>query len=104
VALHPTDATAAFKEREGTDGSYLAGSPWDKLPPIVQSAALAAGQVLARDSRIAARLGVRAGLTVHIGQESDDLLRNQVTVLVEGRWAPMVLVPAALALIDVATP
>ena len=35
IALHPTDATAAWKEREGTEAGYLAGSPWDRLPPVI---------------------------------------------------------------------
>ncbi|HEX2058001.1 MAG TPA: hypothetical protein VHI71_06490 [Actinomycetota bacterium] len=34
------------------------------------------------------------------GQESDDLVRNRVTVLVEGRWTPLVSVPSAFALHD----
>ena len=104
VALNPQDATEAYKQREGTDGAYVAGSPWDKLPPVVQSPALTAGEALVGDSRVGAALGVRQGVTVSVGTESDDLIRNIATVLLEGRWAPMVLQPAALAHIDLATP
>jgi HK97 family phage major capsid protein len=104
VALNPIDATAAVKEREGTDGAYISGSPWAILPPLVQSAAITPGEALAGDSRIAAQLGVRQGLTIEIGTESDDQIKNRVTVLVEGRWAPMVTVPGAVAHITLGTP
>ncbi len=104
IALNPTDATLAYKEREGDQNGYVAGSPWEKLPPVVQSPALPAGEALVGDSRVGAALGVRQGVTVAVGTEGSDLIQNVLTVLLEGRWAPMVLQPAALAHIDLATP
>jgi hypothetical protein len=101
IAVNPADYVTALKERESTAGGYVAGPPWAVLPPVVQSAALSVGQALAGDSRIAATLGVRQGISLHVGQEQDDMTRNVVTVLVEGRWAPMVRVPSALALIAI---
>ena len=103
IGLHPTDAVAAAKVREGAEGAYLSGNPWALMPPIVPSAALTPGEALVGDTRIGAYLGVREGLTAFVGQESDDLVRNRVTILVEGRWAPCVVVPAALSLVDLTT-
>jgi hypothetical protein len=100
IALHPTDLTAVQKEREGTDGAYIGGSPWAVMPPVVPSAALTAGEALVGDSRIAAALGVRQGITALVGTSDDDHVRNRVTILLEGRWAPMVTVPGALSLVD----
>ena len=65
--------------------------------PLVPSIALDEGEVLLGDSRIGARLGVRSPVSAVVGQESDDLVRNKVTLLVEGRWAPIVDVPRAFA-------
>jgi hypothetical protein len=63
----------------------------------VESEALADDKVVVGDSRVAARIGVRQGISLIVGQESDDMTRNRVTVLVEGRWAPLVAVPSATA-------
>ena len=54
-------------------------------------------QLLAGDSLIGAKLGIRSGLSVSVGEESDDRTRNRVTILSECRVAPLVLVPAAFA-------
>lgn len=35
-------------------------------------------------------------------QEADDITRNRVTILVEGRWTPLVNVPSAFAVADLA--
>ena len=56
-----------------------------------------------RDSRVAAFLGVRQGITVHVSTaDQDDLIRNRVTTLLEGRWAPAVTTPGAISLVDLA--
>ena len=58
--------------------------------------ALAQGKVLLGNSA-GARLGVRQPVSAVASQESDDFTRNRLTVLVEGRWAPIVEVPAYFA-------
>jgi hypothetical protein len=99
VAAHPLDIEEE-EARTGTDG-HPVGAIDDqgriRRLPLVPSIALAPGKVLMGDSRIGARLGVRSPVSVVVGQESDDMVRNKVTVLAEGRWAPVVLVPAAFA-------
>ena len=63
----------------------------------MQSIGLSQGDVLAGDSLIGAKLGIRSGLSVIVGAESDDRTRNRITVLSECRIAPLVLVPAAFS-------
>ena len=59
--------------------------------PLIETEALTDGQVIVGDSRIAAKLGVRQGLTVLVSdQDSDDFTRNRCSILCEGRWAPVV--------------
>ena len=65
--------------------------------------ALAPGKAMIGDSRVAASLGVRQGITVHVSTaDQDDLVRNRVTTLLEGRWAPAVTTPGAISLVDLA--
>jgi hypothetical protein len=91
------------ESRTGTDGHPIGAISEDgriRRLPLISTGALADGQVLVGDSRVGARLGVRQGIGLVAGQESDDLVRNRVTVLVEGRWTPLVSVPSAFALHD----
>ena len=88
------------EERTGSDGHYVRTIDDQgrvRRLPLVESVALGDGEVVLGDSRVAARLGVRQGISLIAGQESDDLVRNRVTVLVEGRWTPLVAVPTAVA-------
>ena len=93
-------------ERTGTDDHYvdtIDDQGRIRRLPLVETEALADGQVIVGDSRIAARLGVRQGLNVLVGdQDQDDLVRNRVTILTEGRWAPIVAVPTATAFFTLA--
>ncbi|WP_205697483.1 phage major capsid protein [Conexibacter sp. SYSU D00693] len=89
--------------RVGSDGHPIGAITPDgriRRLPLVSTEALDDGQVLVGDSRVGARLGVRQGIGLVAGQESDDLTRNRVTVLVEGRWTPLVQVPTAFAVHD----
>jgi hypothetical protein len=90
----------AEESRVGTDGHPVNSISDDgriRRLPLVSAEALADGQVLVGDSRVAARLGVRQPISLLVGQESDDMTRNRVTVLTEGRWTPLVSVPTAIA-------
>ena len=90
----------AEESRTGSDGHPIGAITADgriRRLPLVSSEALDDGQVLVGDSRVGARLGVRQGIGLVAGQESDDLVRNRVTILVEGRWTPLVTVPTAFA-------
>ena len=93
----------AEESRVGSDGHPVGAISQDgriwRLP-LVSSEPLDAGQVLVGDSRVGARLGVRQGIGLVAGQEQDDMTRNRVTILVEGRWTPLVYVPSAFAVHD----
>ncbi|MEA2257134.1 MAG: hypothetical protein QOG35_3179 [Solirubrobacteraceae bacterium] len=93
----------AEESRTGNDGHPIGAISEDgriRRLPLVSTEALADGQVVVGDSRVGARLGVRQGVGLVAGQESDDLVRNRVTILVEGRWTPLVSVPSAFAVAD----
>jgi hypothetical protein len=99
ASAHP-NTIEEEEARTGTDGHYvhtIDDQGRIRRLPLVPSLALAEGDVLVVDSRIGARLGVRQPVGAIIGQEQDDMTRNRVTALVEGRWAPIVDVPAAFA-------
>ena len=90
----------AEEERTGSDGHYVNTIGPDgtiRRLPLLASNALDADEVLLGDSRIGAALGVRQGISAVVGESDDDRVRNRVTVLVEGRWAPLITVPAAFA-------
>jgi hypothetical protein len=99
VAAHPL--TIEDEEaRTGNDGQPVKAIDDQgriRRLPLVPTIALPQGEILMGDSRIGARLGVREPVTGAIGQEVDDMTRNRVTCLVEGRWAPIVDVPSAFA-------
>ena len=102
-------ANAATIEEEearvGTDGhpvNSITPEGTVRRLPLISTEALADGQVLVGDSVVGAKLGVRQGIGIVAGQEADDLTRNRVTILVEGRWTPLVQVPSAFALADLA--
>lgn len=93
----------AEESRVGSDAHPIGAITTDgriRRLPLVSSEALDDGQVLVGDSRVGARLGVRQGIGLVAGQEQDDLSRNRVTILVEGRWTPLVTVPTAFAAHD----
>jgi hypothetical protein len=99
VAAAPATIEAE-EARTGNDGHYVGAIGADgtiRRLPIVESTALADDAVLIGDSRIGAALGVRQGVSVVVGQESDDMTRNRCTALSEGRWCPLVAVPSAFA-------
>ncbi len=100
-------ASAATIEREesrvGSDGHPVGTISEDgrvRRLPLISTEALSDGQVLVGDSVVGARLGVRQGIGLVAGQEADDMTRNRVTILVEGRWSPIVMVPTDFAIHD----
>lgn len=100
VALHPSDVAAFMIAKESTAGGYLfPSSPFGQggLPPLVQSVALGAGEVLLGDASLAGYIGVREGLSIAVGEESEDYTRNMCTLLCETRAVPVIKVPTALA-------
>lgn len=55
---------------------------------------------LVGDSRLGRRVLVREGVNVVAGQERDDMTRNRVTLLGEGRLALTVDQPTAWAVVE----
>jgi len=93
----------AEESRVGNDGHPVGAiTPEGTIRrlPLVSTEALNDGQILVGDSRVGAKLGVRQGIGLVAGQESDDLVRNRVSILLEGRWTPLVTVPTAFAVHD----
>jgi hypothetical protein len=106
IGVQPNFAAAnavtieAEESRVGSDGHPIGPITTDgriRRLPLVSSEALDDGQVLVGDSRVGARVGVRQGIGLVAGQDQDDMTRNRVTILVEGRWTPLVTVPTAFA-------
>lgn len=94
------------ESRAGTDGHPINAISADgriRRLPLVSTEARDDGQVLVGDSRVGARLGVRQAIGLVAGQEQDDMTRNRITILVEGRWTPLVTVPTAFAVHDLST-
>ena len=88
AAMNPLDA-AAVAIGKGSDGHYTfdsspfaSGGPMAGVTPV-QSAGLARGTALIGDSGIGAKMGIRSGLAIYVGQESDDMSRNRVTIFCE---------------------
>jgi hypothetical protein len=105
VAANPVDINV--EESRTTDGSGEYVNTIDsegrvRRVPLVPAAALPVGTFLIGDSTHA-QVGVRSPVSAVVAnQDQDDLLRNRLTVLVEGRWAPIVKVPAAFATFELA--
>jgi len=99
IAVHPSVYTQEAI-RKDAQGGYISaivdGRLWEV--PVVQSIALDANDVIAGDSRIAGYVAVRQPVHALVGTDSDDLVRNMLTCLVELRATPVITVPAALAI------
>lgn len=98
IAVSPTVYTNEIT-RKTADGEYLGtivnGRLWDV--PVVQSIALDANDVIAGDSRLAGFVAIRQPVQAFVATDSDDLVRNMLTCLVELRGTPVLTTPGALA-------
>ena len=86
VVLHPTDL-AKLKLKKDTTGNYVFGGTYTENfegITILENARMTAGSFLVMDSTKAA-YKIREATTVSIGYESDDFVKNLVTVLAEKR-------------------
>ena len=109
VALNPITLANEMKRKSAGDGEYFSGGPFQLevggtiwRVPTVLAPALSQTTAVIGDSRGAA-IGVREGLQVYISQDDqDDRLRNLITVLVEGSFAPFVPTPALFSEVGLA--
>ena len=108
AALSITDLISLFTlKATGGSEEYLAASALALLGQlgitIVWAPLLAAGTAVVADTRLAGRIIVREGAHVVISDaDSDDLVRNRVTVLSEGRFGFEVTQPSAVCEVDLA--
>lgn len=110
IVLHPDDWRDQLLLRAGAadsswKGPYLSvDGPFATPPaalwgvPVVVTPAITSGQVLVGSFSRGAVLFIREAIHVVLGMESDDLVRNKVTLLGELRAAVAVLQPSAFAL------
>jgi HK97 family phage major capsid protein len=106
VVIHPTSAQSMLTAKATGSGQYLAiDSPIGTLPdtlwglPLVTSTVVPVGQALVGSFAEGAILWIREAVNVVIGMESDDMIRNVVTLLGEMRAALTVIQPTAFALV-----
>ncbi|HEX4034384.1 MAG TPA: phage major capsid protein [Solirubrobacteraceae bacterium] len=110
VVLNPTDWAAMLKVKSVGSGDRLdsAGAfstPADQLwgLPAIPSTVMPTGQALVGDFTAGCTLFVREGVNVRISDaDQDDFLRNQLTMLGEGRFGLAIWQPAAFALVNLA--
>ena len=112
VVMNPFDWANLMKTKASGSGEYVGGGPFLSTagqlwpgggrPPIalVPSVAMPAGKTLVGDTTIGLALQVREGANLRVGTEVDDMTRNKVTLLCEGRWSLCVYVPAAFCVIE----
>lgn len=101
VVLNINDWATLLKTKSSGSGEYVANpflstarTLWDLN--FLPSVNVATGTGLILDTRLACSLLYREGANVILGQESDDLIKNMVTVLIECRVLLPVYVPAAV--------
>jgi len=97
---HPND-WQEVKLLRTTDGIYIWGSPSEAGPdriwglPVVLDAGLTEGTGIVGDFQNYSLLAERKGLTIKVGYQNDDFIKNQRSIVAEIRVAFAVLRPAA---------
>jgi HK97 family phage major capsid protein len=109
IVLHPNDWATAISSKAETSGVYLAspspfGAQVEQLwgVPVVVSAIATPGQAIVADFRNSCQLFIREAPSLTVGLDSDDLVRNRVTSLVEARVGFAVTRPALIATVALA--
>jgi Phage capsid family len=112
VVVHPmayeallTEKTSGSGERLDSGGAF--DTPGDTVwgIPIIRSAVIDPRLALVGDFTLACSLLVREGVSIRLSDsDSDDFLRNRVTILAEARVALPVWQPRALAEVELAPP
>ena len=100
IAVNPVTYTAEVLRKNG-NGDYLnVIDDQGRLHrvPLVQSVALADGEIVAGNSSEAGYMAIRQPVTALLSQsDQDDFVKNRLTVLVELRATPVIKAPDRLA-------
>jgi HK97 family phage major capsid protein len=106
VGLSVRDWADILKQKAEGSGEYIGAGPFAAIADVLWGTAtvpvpgLVPGQALVGDSRLGGRVLVREGVNVIAGQEQDDMTRNRVTLLGEGRFGLTVDQPSAWAVVE----
>ncbi len=104
VVMHPSD-WSDIRLLRTTDGLYIWGSPSEAGPariwglPVVLDQGLAEGTAIVGDFANYSLLIERKGLTIKVGYQNDDFIKNQRSIVAEIRVAFVVTRPAAFCLV-----
>ena len=100
VVLHPND-WSEIRLLRTTDGIYIWGSPSEAGPeriwglPVVKAQGLTEGTGVVGDFENFSLLVERKGMTIKIGYNADDFVKNQRSIVAEIRVAFVITRPAA---------
>lgn len=104
-AINPRDWATLLKTKSSGSGEYVA-SPFLATAQQVWGVTLTPavgvpqGKIIVGDTNLGITLMWREGANIRIGEESDDMTRNRVTILCELRAALAVWVPTAFCIVD----
>ena len=107
VVIHPTSLQEILTAKATGSGVYLSIDSPIGTPPttlwglaLITSTVMPVGKVLVGSFAEGAVLWIREAVNVVLGMESDDLIRNRITLLGEMRAALTVIQPTAFAIVD----
>ena len=105
IALSWDDWEALESLKTGADNAYvnnpflgLANTLWGRT--FVPGVGIPSGTAIVGDTRIGIQVLWREGIHIALGQESDDMVKNRITILAETAVASAVYVPSAWAIVD----
>jgi len=100
IIIHPNDWVEVQTLRT-TDGIYIAGSPWDMGPgtlwgkPVIVTTAITEGTGLVGAFDQFSQIAERQRISVKVGYNADDFLKNQKSIVGETRVAVVWYRPSA---------
>jgi HK97 family phage major capsid protein/HK97 family phage prohead protease len=105
IIIHPNDWVEVQTLRT-TDGIYIAGSPWDMGPgtlwgkPVIVTTAITEGTGLVGAFDQFSQIAERQRISVKVGYNADDFLKNQKSIVGETRVAVVWYRPSAFCTVS----